>query len=326
MLERSDQQSGVTDMRVLSVGIAVAVLAGLAPSLAKAQETPATTVEDIVVLGMPLREQVETFVDDVTAPATGWGPARWDERWGICVGVVNLRGDVAQAMADRISEVALDLNLTVGEPGCSPNVLVIATDDAPALAAAMVERSPNAFRPRYSGAARPASQLEIFQTRDSPVRWWHVSMPTDSETGTRATRLPGDYVGSYDRAIDVLGYAPQVSVSVASRIQSSIEDTMKRSFVIIDVDRLGGVSLEQLGDYVAMVALVQVNPDADTGRYETILNLFEQPDSIAGLSGWDRAYMEGIYATRPGRISTMAQVQSITQAILSAYRGQQEEE
>ena len=57
-----------------------------------------------------------------------------------------------------------------------------------------------------------------------------------------------------------------------------------------------------------------------------ILNLFEQPDSIAGLSGWDRAYMEGIYATRPGRISTMAQVQSITQAILSAYRGQLEEE
>ena len=80
-------------MRFLSAGIAVAILAGLAPSFAKAQETPETTVEDIVVLGMPLREQVETFVDDVTAPATGWGPARWDERRGICVGVVNLRGD-----------------------------------------------------------------------------------------------------------------------------------------------------------------------------------------------------------------------------------------
>ena len=133
------------------LGGACLLVSALAPTVAWAQDSsatmPETTVEDIVVLGMPLREQVETFVDDVTAPATGWGPARWDERSGICVGVVNLRPDAAQAMADRVSEVALDLGLTVGEPGCSPNILVIATDDAPALATALVQQSPNAFRP-----------------------------------------------------------------------------------------------------------------------------------------------------------------------------------
>ena len=100
---------------------------------------------------------------------------------------------------------------------------------------------------------------------------------------------------------------------------------MKRSFVIIDVDKLEGVSLEQLADYVAMVALVQVNPAADTSRYETVLNLFQTPDTTVGLSGWDRAYMEGIYAMRPGRISSLAQVQTITQAIVSAYRNQPQE-
>jgi len=270
-------------MRFLSVGIAVAVLAGLAPSFAKAQETPETTVEDIVVLGMPLREQVETFVDDVTAPATGWGPARWDERWGICVGVVNLRGDVAQAMADRISEVALDLNLTVGEPGCSPNVLVIATDDAPALAAAMVERSPNAFRPRYSGAARRPSALKAFETSDRPVRWWHVSMPIIRDTGRPAVRLPG---------LD-----PPMISSWGSRLTTPITSRLLRAYVIIDIDQAEGLSFNQLADYVAMVTFAQVDPDAEILGFPTILNVFDNPTIAFGLTDWDKDYLGALYGS-----------------------------
>lgn len=138
-------------------------------------------------------------------------------------------------------------------------------------------------------------------------------------------RLPGDYVDTSATMNPVFGYAPMTRAPV-SRIQSLTEDTMLRSFVIIDVDQLGDVSLQQLGDYVAMVALVQVNPEADTHRYETILNLFEDPLGNPGLSGWDYAYMQGIYAMRPGRINTNAQVQSITQAIVSAYRRQDQDE
>ena len=208
------------------------------------------------------------------------------------------------------------------------SILIIGTTDGASFTREFVEMRPRLFRVGGSGMDRGRAAFEDFTSSDRPVRWWHVSMPTDSETGQRTVRLPGEMrpMPNLDPRQDALGYAPITRVPVASRIQSSVEDRMMRSFVIIDVDKLGGVSLAQLGDYVAMVALVQVNPDAETGRYETILNLFEQPDSIAGLSGWDRAYMEGIYATRPGRISTMAQVQSITQAILSAYRGQLEEE
>ncbi|MDP3378000.1 MAG: hypothetical protein Q8S53_06515 [Brevundimonas sp.] len=273
-------------MKTITFGIALALLTGLMPGTAAAQQTPPleeTTVEDIVVLGMPLREQVETFVDDVTAPATGWGPARWDERWGICVGVVNLRRDAAQTMADRISEVALDLNLTVGEPGCSPNVLIIATDDAPALATAMVERSPNAFRPRYSGAARPASQLEIFQTRDSPVRWWHVSMPIIRDTGRPAVRLPG--------------MGPPMINSWGSRLTTPITSRLLRAYVIIDIDQAEGLSFRQLADYVAMVTFAQIDPDAEISGFPTILNVFDNPNIAFGLTDWDQDYLEALYGS-----------------------------
>ena len=246
-----------------------------------------------MVLGMPLREQVETFVDDVTAPATGWGPARWDERSGICVGVVNLRPDAAQAMADRVSEVALDLGLTVGEPGCSPNILVIATDDAPALATALVQQSPNAFRPRYSGAARRPSALRAFQSSDSPVRWWHVSMPIIRETGQSAVRLPG-------------GDAPWIP-SWGSRLTSPITSKLLRAYVIIDIDQAEGLSFSQLADYVAMVAFAQIDPDADVSGFPTILNVFDNPTIAFGMTDWDEAYLGSLYGAEMNQRNPNAQ-------------------
>jgi len=246
-----------------------------------------------VVLGMPLREQVETFVDDVTAPATGWGPARWDERSGICVGVVNLRPDAAQAMADRVSEVALDLGLTVGEPGCSPNILVIATADAPALATALVQQSPNAFRPRYSGAARRPSALRAFQSSDSPVRWWHVSMPIIRETGQPAVRLSG-------------GDAPWIP-SWGSRLTSPITSKLLRAYVIIDIDQAEGLSFSQLADYVAMVAFAQIDPDADVSGFPTILNVFDNPTIAFGMTDWDEAYLGSLYGAEMNQRNPNAQ-------------------
>ncbi|WP_286692684.1 MULTISPECIES: hypothetical protein [unclassified Brevundimonas] len=279
------------------LGGACLLVSALAPTVAWAQDSsatiPETTVEDIVVLGMPLREQVETFVDDVTAPATGWGPARWDERSGICVGVVNLRPDAAQAMADRVSEVALDLGLTVGEPGCSPNILVIATDDAPALATALVQQSPNAFRPRYSGAARRPSALRAFQSSDSPVRWWHVSMPIIRETGQPAVRLPG-------------GDAPWIP-SWGSRLTSPITSKLLRAYVIIDIDQAEGLSFSQLADYVAMVAFAQIDPDADVSGFPTILNVFDNPTIAFGMTDWDEAYLGSLYGAEMNQRNPNAQ-------------------
>lgn len=273
-------------MAIRTLVLSVVLGLGLMPDVAIAQQTRTeteTAVEDIVVLGMPLREQVETFVDDVTAPATGWGPARWDERSGICVGVVNLRRDAAQAMADRVSEVALTLNLTVGEPGCSPNVLIIATDDAPALATAMVERSPNAFRPRYSGAARRPSALRAFETSDRAVRWWHVSMPVIRDTGRPAVRVPG--------------MDPPVISSWGSRLTTPITSRLLRAYVIIDIDQAEALSFTQLTDYVAMVTFAQIDPDAEVSGFPTILNVFENSTVASGLTDWDQDYLDALYGS-----------------------------
>ena len=277
-------------------GVSLAVLLALAcaaPGLVQAQETTDTRVEDIVVLGTPLREQVETFADTVVAPPHGRGPARWSARSGICVGVVNLQRDAAQAMADRVSEVAVDLGLPVGEPGCSPNVLIIATDDAPTLTAALVERSPNAFRPPYSGSSRSRLQLRRFVESDAPVRWWHVSLPVNSETGAVAVRLPG--------------YDPPRTGVMASRLTTVIQNDLRRAYVIIDIDQAEGVTFRQLADYVAMVAFAQIDPDADLSGFPTILNVFDNPFIAVGLTDWDEAYLGSLYGAELNQSNPNAQ-------------------
>ncbi|HEX8660555.1 MAG TPA: hypothetical protein VF686_01725 [Brevundimonas sp.] len=266
---------------MLPIHAAIALaLTGFAPQ--DPPQVPAaepTQVDDVLVTGRPLREMVENFVDAVVEPPRGRGPARWDRK--VCVGVVNLRREPAQIIIDRVSQVALDVGLEIGEPGCSPNILVLATNDGAGLATALIESRPNAFRPNFAGSSRSGSALERFRTTDSPVRWWHVALPVDSDTGAAAVRMPGEG-------------APKAR-TLGGLLRTEVRNDLRRAFVIVDMDEAAGVNFQQLSDYVAMVSFAQIDPDADLTAYQTVLNLFEAPASVGGMTEWDRSYLTALY-------------------------------
>ena len=263
------------------------------------QDPPATQLEDVVVDGRRLREAVDSFVDDVVAPPVGRGPARWNRK--VCVGIVNLRRDAAQALADQVSAVADRVGLEIGEPGCSPNILVIATDDGAALARALVDEKPRAFLPQYSGAARSSEALDDFQTTSAPVRWWHVSMPVVRDTGEPGVRLPG--------------FGPPM-IPGEGRLRSSLRNDLQRAFVILDMDDTGGLNIQQLGDYIGMVALAQVDPEAETSSYDTILNLFQTTTPGLTLTDWDVSYLTALYDSELNQRSANAQEGEISSLML----------
>ena len=309
--------------------MAAALLAS--PQSAPAAQTPPSAsqdpvrLEDVVVDARRLEDTTEAYVDAVAAPARRRGLARWKE--GMCVGVVNLEGETAQYLADRVSDVARSLGLRAHEPDCHPSVLIVATSEGPGFTEEFVAMRPRLFRVGGAGMDRGSAELRDFINEERPVRWWHVSLPVDSETGDAAVRIPGQVAGS--AAPNALGssaqeYAPNTVIHAASRLNDQTEDVLKRVFIIVDVDQLNGASLQQLGDYVAMVAMAQVDPDADTARFDTILNLFDDPATApTGLTGWDRAYLDGLYDpnSETHRINQRAQVQAVASAIASAYRG-----
>lgn len=297
----------------------VQVPPGQQPPPAPSQEPTATQLEDVTVTGRTLDQLVGKFVDEVAEPNRGRGLARWRE--GVCVGVANLREEAAQYIVDRVSTVAQDVGLRTGRPGCSANILIVATNAPEALAQGMVAARPIAFRMGGGGMDRGGDALRDFQETERPIRWWQVSMPVEADTGARATRLPGDCDPATCNATDgsALGYAPVVSVFAASRIHTQIVDDIFRTVVIVDVNEVADLTALQIADYIAMVSLAQIDPEADTSAYASILNVFEDGSGIPTLTGWDKAYLAGLYRAERNDLNRAAGLQEVEASILRAH-------
>lgn len=275
------------------------------PAPAPQERSAPTQLEDVVVTGRSLDRLISEFVGEVAEPNRHRGLARWDQ--SVCVGVANLRGEAAQYLADRVSTVAGDLGLSVGDPGCTPNILIVATADGNALARDLVRERRRAFRMGGSGMDRGGDALEDFVETDRPVRWWQMSMPVNSATGERAVRIPGECLGNCSEVLgSALDYAPKTEVFAASRIRTQIVDNLIRTVVLVDVNEVSHLSALQLADYIAMVSLAQIDPDADTGAYASILNVFDDPASASSLMDWDTAYLEGLYRAQRNEIARAA--------------------
>jgi hypothetical protein len=287
-----------------AVCVALATLS-LVPTLIAAQNATPTTAEtaqskpaapdvgdEVIVRGRrmseveaELRKIVRQFIGQVAAVPAGRGFARW--HGGVCVGVHNLQRDAAQYIVDRISREAADVGLEPGEPGCSPQVVIIFTTDAKQLATRLVDDQLRVFRPSNEGGQSLSRfDLDKFVQSDKAVRWWDVSMPVDARSGQPAIRLPTDDSFSH----------PWISVAGPSRIHGGIRDDLQHVIIIVDGSKLTGTTWEQLGDYLAVVSLAQINPDADPSAFDSILNLFSNPKAYSGLTDWDRAYLRGLYA------------------------------
>lgn len=246
-----------------------------------------TRVDDIVVSARSDADHIRSFLDDISLPERSLNTARFFQK--VCVGVVNLRPDAAQLIADRVSFVAEEIGLKAGEPGCTPNILVIASNDGRGLAQGLVRRSRRAFDPGASGMVRSRRALQVFQTGDAPIRWWHVSVPIDAHTGSLAVRQPGED-------------APVVTGS-NSRLRSELRHDIARVIVIVDLSKLDAMHFGQVADYVSMVSLSQVDADGDFEGYDSILSLLSDNRQIQGLTEWDEAYLKALYSAELNQVA-----------------------
>ncbi len=278
-------------MSSLAAFLAVLALSGAAqiPEAAppQIQQDPAaggaTRVDDIVVSARPLEQQVQSFVDEVAAAPRGRNLARWDRK--ICIGAANFDPRYAQMLVDRVSSVALGLGLESGEPGCRPDVMIVASAQPDADAQRIVRDDPYGFHPAQGGTDLGRAALQRFQDSDAPVRWWQVSMPVSADTGEVAIRLIDED-------------PPTISGRLASRISSNIRDDLARVLIVIDAGKMRDVSFSGLADYVALIALAQIDPEADTSNFPSVLNLFDPSRNLTGFTDWDRDYLQGLYAAK----------------------------
>ncbi|GAA0394491.1 hypothetical protein GCM10009093_21340 [Brevundimonas terrae] len=251
-------------------------------------------VDDVVVSARQLDEQVTGFVRDINVPDFNLNVARW--HYDMCVSVVNMQNDAAQYIINRVAEVALEVGVKAGDPGCSPNVTVIAAANATETTGQIVNRYRNTLLPDVSGARRSRQALEKFVESDLPVRWWHTSMLINSDTGQVASKIQNDHITGWYNAggIDLPINFPRVEVT-STYLRTGLRSNLTSAIIILDMEKLSGISVPQIADYISMVALTRVNMDADYSGYHSVLSLMSDKD-VPGLTEWDMAYLKAIYS------------------------------
>ncbi len=303
----------------LAVAVGSGAVQDVSPGRSPQGQDPVVELPEVVVEGELPEALAREFIDQVAAPPSGATVARWHDQ--VCVGVVNLRPETARFLIDRVESVAADLGLRPERPGCRPDVLIVATVDGSTVARGLVQRRRSVLAPGNAIQSRSRGELETFANRDRPVRWWHISTSVDPATGRDVVRNRRRETFDATKTIDLIRSGPVVAGTIPSLITSSLRQDLRRAVLIIDFDRIADVDFNQLADYVAFVALAQVDPDADTAGFATILNVFDDP-TTPGLTEWDLAYLQGLYRSDDRARTASARDGAIRREMLRARAGQ----
>lgn len=278
-------------MRRFLVGLALL-------SCAASPRTPPTTTSgdnaEIVVEGQTLdHHDIAVAVRSISSPEPTGGFESQYPRWvdGICVLVGGFARDDGQFIADRIGEVARGLKLDAGPPGCSPNIFILATGDPAKLIAGLrVKR-------RGLVTGRDLAVVRAIQKSQDAVRW----IGATTMTGTFGEPAQPGPFGLSGRTAPVLQ-----NYDGGSRLVARTQTVLTRETIIVDTRQIEGMRYGQLADYLAFVALAQLNPHATLPGVDTILSLFPRGGAApAGLTAFDRAYLTGLYQSPPNMVGTI---------------------
>jgi hypothetical protein len=312
-------------------------IAMLAPVLAQ-QNTPP---EEEVVVRPPAasdEDEVRAYVAALTSPTRTRSPMpRWYRP--LCVGVIGLQAAQAQVFNDRIGEVAEAVRLEVEGPGCRPNVLIHFARDAGGLARSIAQQPNLVSANNSTGNSQGDDALRDFVQTQDAVRWWHVSRTaTDGVSFGRDSQQNGEQertrVQEWEGPDTDLSPAQQEAfesqeqaseevtsgtrVRDVSRLRGGVMEMMDYVIVVIDANQTSHTTVGALADYVAMITLAQINPEAETAGAPTILNLFTGAagETQTSLTSWDLAYLRGLYGSADNPRSTRQQEGQIVRRMM----------
>ncbi len=284
-------------MRAGLIFFIVAALAGAAQ--ARSQDPGEAVLPEIVVSGTRASETTaRRFIEDVTtAPTHALSLARW--LTPICVVTVNLKPEAAAAITARVEARAREVGIVVQAPGCAPNITLLATSDGRFTATDLVDAYPERFMASSGPTQGDRSDLRRFAESDAAVRWWTVSALMDE----RSRKILVPIWGAPANIINTTGdpYFGQ-----------NRREALLAALVILDLSKTN-VTDVALADYVSMVVLSQVDPDARANGYPTILNLWDKGDGPADLTPWDRAYLKALYEAPVRLTGSVLQPRSLYQ-------------
>lgn len=304
----------------LMAGALLAAPALTTPAMAQTPTQDSADGNDRITITGVQPERMRDFARELMEPGKLGQLSRWEDK--ICPGVVGLTPDAAQVMIDRIAMRALNVSLRVGEPGCKANVLIVVTEDGQKLTPTFVAQNKKLFGDAIdAGNTLGQTALAAFTKNNKPVRWWHVS-----QTVTDRGQVLGESVATPAGGGGFSG-AQVARVNNASRLAASTHQEFNRIIAIVDTSKTNGASFSAVADYIAMIALTQLQADVDAGGFDSILNVFDGPVGgaapLTGWTAWDAAFVNGLYAVQKDFVTSKQMENEIVRQVTAANAEQE---
>ncbi len=290
---------------VLWVTIASPALCPFPASPASADPSPTVTVEAQREREQ-LRREVEQFVDaTIVKPHSDESLLRWKSP--VCPLVAGMKREEGEFVLRRLSEVARAAKAPLAGETCTANLYVI------------VARNPSQFLQlwwqhdrRLFNTQHGIAPVERFIETPRPVRVWYNDYPVDSASGSEIGALLVQSVGP--PGAGMRSYPGKVLPPLGSRLTYTMVRAIGSVIVIIDAQKVTGLTFGQLADYVSMISLVEINPDKGVGEAPSILKVFAEQESAPpqGLSIWDQALLHAVYTTSQKDRAQLSEIQTAT--------------
>lgn len=263
--------------------------------------------------GRELQRQVDRFVTAEVFQFPGEPITRWDTP--VCPFVQGLPIQFNDFVQDRIAHIAASVHAPVAGKQCEPTLYVFATSDPDRLVETLLQQNPRMFA-SSNGMGSGAN----FVRSQRPVRVWY-----DTESHCRhvtaSVALSSKGPGTGSRIDDM---SDNMCSDADTRLSYAATSFMAFVYIVVDMNRVKEITTRQLADYVAMIGLAHVRPDADAGTVPTILQLFRDPrHPLQGMSAWDQALLHSLYTTDQ---SSTAQVSDMEAVVVQELAGIQNPE
>jgi hypothetical protein len=242
-----------------------------------------------------LERQVSHFVSSVPVHYSYESMARWNTP--ICPLVAGLTRDQGELVLTRISQIVTASQAPLAAVHCPINFYIVISREPDTFLKEWRARDPNMFSRQNGGG-----YIKTFVESRRPVRVWYNSdlgsadaIPTSPADVALSPQIAGPGLGG-PRGVR----ATANTVRTSTRLSYGAIRNLSTVIVIVDSTRTEHLSLIQVADYVAMVGLAEINPDADVdvGTAPTILRLFQNTETPpVGLSTMDQAFLTSLYAT-----------------------------
>lgn len=283
MTRKSHHTDIVIPAKVMIAAAAMALLPIAAPLQAQDQERPADAPIVVEADRPNSTNEVKSLAREISGRVEVGRPiARFMDP--MCLDVAGLNPEYHERSVRRVNANAKVAGVRIARGQCKPNAMVLFADDS--REQLLTLRKAN----RFIFGEMPRSEFRDMLASKDRVYAWQVNEVVGLMGG------PRDENNEFGNGVfvnRVIGFG---------RLSPSIRIVTRSSAVVIESQQTEGKTPEQLADYATMrlIAPTGERPADSVGGPATIMTLFSDPAGAPdGLTAFDLAYLESVYAIRP---------------------------